>query len=147
MGLWFLSLIQMLVSAYFSAVPEMTTRQLSPSMVLVDVRSPEEFAVSHIQGAVNLQSVEDVLHLSRKHPNQHIVIYCSVGVRSGIVARDVLKQIKTDSPMGKIYNLQGGIFRWAIEGKALVNQQGSVAVVHGFGWPWKYLLPAEIRGQ
>lgn len=147
MSIWFLSLIQFLVSSYFSTVPEILPQNVTPSVLLVDVRSPEEYAVSHIQGAVNLQKVEDVTQLVSKNPNRQVVIYCSVGVRSGIMARDVNKQNLSDRSSREIYNLKGGIFRWAIEGRALINSQGVARLVHGFGWPWKYLLPADLRSN
>jgi rhodanese-related sulfurtransferase len=157
MSVWFLSLIQFLVSAYFSTVPEMSSQQISPAMILVDVRSPDEYEVSHLRGAVNLHRVEDVILLARQHPDQQVVVYCSVGVRSGIVVRDALNhinsgyiisgQIKPSPFSSKIYNLQGGIFRWAIEGRPLLNQKGNTSLVHQFGWPWSYLLPADKRAQ
>lgn len=150
MSLWFLAAIQSLVAAYFSAIPQLNPSQVSSAMVLVDVRKPEEYAVSHIQGAVNLPRAEDVMRLIDRHPGQPIVFYCSVGVRSSLVAQDVQHQLSTISKNSgivpnKVYNLRGGIFRWAIEHMPVVNQQGTTPFVHGFGWPWKYLLPADKR--
>jgi rhodanese-related sulfurtransferase len=46
--------------------------------VLVDVLSPESYAVSHIDGAINLPVAEIVSRASAVLPNRHtpIIVYC-----------------------------------------------------------------------
>ena len=55
---------------------------------LVDVRTPEEFAAGHIEGAVNIP-VQDLParmdELGRK--DEPIVVYCRSGARSGSAKR------------------------------------------------------------
>jgi phage shock protein E len=61
-------------------------------MVILDVRSPGEFATSHVEGAVN----HDVQLLAQgKFPGidktEEVVTYCKSGNRSG-TAQTILKQ-------------------------------------------------------
>jgi phage shock protein E len=50
---------------------------LEPSKVtLLDVRNPEEFAVSHIEGAINIPLDELEQQLGQLPTNQPIVTYC-----------------------------------------------------------------------
>lgn len=55
---------------------------------LVDVRSPQEFAIGHIPGAVNIP-VQDLERRMGELPgkNRPIVLYCRSGARSSNAAR------------------------------------------------------------
>ena len=61
---------------------------------IIDVRTPEEFATGHIDGAVNIpheqigQGIQSVKGLSKESP---ILLYCRTGRRSA-VARATLEQ-------------------------------------------------------
>jgi phage shock protein E len=75
--------------------------------VLVDVRTPEEFAAGHIAGATNvpLQKLpEEAKHLAEEH--KPIVVYCRSGLRSG-AARRLLRQ----AGIAHVYDL-GAMSRW-----------------------------------
>jgi rhodanese-related sulfurtransferase len=58
-----------------------------PSLFVVDVRSTEEFAVSHLRDAVNLQAVEQVQDAMTRRGAATTVLYCSVGFRSSRLAQ------------------------------------------------------------
>lgn len=81
--------------------------------LLVDVRTPAEFAGGHIEGAVNipLDSLEQ--HLDEIPQDQPVVIYCRSGNRSATAARQLAQAGYTD-----IYDL-GGIIAWQNQGLAL----------------------------
>lgn len=55
------------------------------SLVIIDVRTPEEFAEGHLEGAINMDvnapDFEDKLH--ELDPAGHYAVYCRSGNRSG----------------------------------------------------------------
>jgi rhodanese-related sulfurtransferase len=98
----------------FPDVPTMTSQELleimrrnesSSDVVLVDVRTREEQAVSMISGAVPLQDFDLSSSSSKHSENTTIVTYCTVGYRSGQEARHL--QNLHPEWKGKIYNLDG----------------------------------------
>lgn len=78
--------------------------------LLLDVRTPEEFATGHIPGAVNisLQTLES--RLSSIPADQPVVIYCRSGNRSATAA-----QILAAAGYPNIYDM-GGILAWQSAG-------------------------------
>ena len=105
--------------------------------LLLDVRAPEEFEVSHIPGAMNFPPGSPVTDVIRNA--QAVVVYCSVGVRSGFEA------VRLAPESERVYNLDGAVFRWAREGRPLVNRSGPTGRVHPYDALWGRLLPPELR--
>lgn len=85
---------------------------------IVDVRTPYEYNLGHIQGAVNIDYYGDHFQedLSKINKTFPIYFYCHSGVRSA-------KAAKMMKEMGftKIYDLKGGIVAWKKEGEKLVR--------------------------
>lgn len=78
--------------------------------LLLDVRTPEEFATGHIQGAVNI-SVESLAgRLSEIPTGQPVVVYCRSGNRSAQAS-----QILAQAGYTGIYDL-GGLIDWTAQG-------------------------------
>ena len=80
-----------------------------PSAQLVDVRTKDEFAVSHLQDAQNICVTDNdfkqkVAYLDRSKP---VYVYCKKGGRSAQASK-ILKQMG----FTKIFDLQGGITNW-----------------------------------
>jgi rhodanese-related sulfurtransferase len=117
-------------------------RHGSPPPLVLDIREPQEYQVSHLPQAINVppaMSVKRVMeqYLSTRQPGQKILVYCSVGVRSSRYAQQ-LQGIGVEN----IYNLQGSIFAWANQGFPVQRQGERVHTVHGYDAKWeKYLLP------
>lgn len=80
---------------------------------LIDVRTPEEFASGHIEGAVNIPVEALAGRLSEVPSGQPIVLYCRSGNRSATAAR-----MLADAGYTAIYDL-GGVQRWTAEGLPL----------------------------
>jgi rhodanese-related sulfurtransferase len=104
-------------------------------VVILDVRSEQEFAVSHIAGAQRvdpgLSAAQFKATLGGQIAGKTIVVYCSVGQRSSTLADrigDVAKQYGADG----VYNLQGGIFRWHNESRPLIGPAGATDEVHPY---------------
>ncbi len=70
--------------------------------ILVDVRTEEEFAIGHVEGAINIPVDNLRQRLSELDPNKTIVEYCQVGLR-GYIADRILTQHGY-----KVWNVTGG---------------------------------------
>jgi len=81
----------------------------SENIVVLDVRTPDEFSRGHIEGAINIdfQSNEFSESLSGLNQNDPWIIHCAIGGRS-TQALAILE----DSGAGKVYHLDGGFQAW-----------------------------------
>jgi len=81
--------------------------------ILVDVRTPEEFAWERIDGAVNVDWKGNDFEKSMQKfdENEPLLIYCRSGARASRARRKLRK-------MGfkEILNLDGGILQWKDKG-------------------------------
>ena len=82
---------------------------------LLDVRTPEEYAVEHIENAtnVNWNGTDFVTKASNYSKTKPVFVYCKVGGRSGQAAEKLAELGFTT-----IYNLDGGMMKWNASGKA-----------------------------
>ena len=82
-------------------------------IVLIDVRTPQEYAAGHLENSVNIdfRSRNFKELIGKLDKNQEVYVYCKIGGRSASAA-------KTMEDMGfkKIYDLKGGILQWEKEG-------------------------------
>jgi len=104
--------------------------------LLLDVREENEFAVSHLLGARRAENdaVAQLRQLGATNETP-IVVYCSVGYRSALMARKLQK-----AGFNNVRNLEGSIFAWANEGRPLVNSNGTTSGAHPFNILWgRYL--------
>jgi len=109
--------------------------------VLLDTRPIEEFAVSHLQGAVRVDpDAEDFPMLDTLSSDAPIVTYCSVGYRSSLIA----ERLQT-AGFTNVRNLEGSLFRWANEGRPIYRDGREVREVHPFDAVWGSLLEPELR--
>jgi rhodanese-related sulfurtransferase len=113
----------------------------SEPIILIDAREKEEFRVSHITGAMNIPYDKDPLkHLTDIKPDSPIVVYCSVGYRSSILAGKL-----QDMGLKEVYNLEGSIFKWANEDRPLVQGKVTVHKVHPYNTHWGDLLERKYH--
>ena len=126
-------------------VPTLTKEKLLESLskntyLVLDSREQVEYKVSHIPGAQQVGYDQLNLEVLKKTPKDRpIVIYCSVGYRSGKVAEKIIEMGFTN-----VYNLHGGIFEWANFGFPLVMEGNqSTKKVHGYNEKWSKYLNAE----
>jgi rhodanese-related sulfurtransferase len=104
-----------------------------PSLLLIDVRTPAEFAVSHLPGAINAPTVAEITPTIAETRPAKTVLYCSVGFRSSQIAN------RLQTPTA-IFNLEGSIFEWANQGLPLFQGTTAVRRVHPFARRWAGLL-------
>ena len=128
------------LASWLEAVPDRTGR-VSP--LLLDVREPEEYEVSHLRDAVPAPTRKEALEaLEGSSPDRPVVLYCSVGYRSSEVADYLAKQ-----GFRKVYNLEGSIFAWANEGRPVYRGGERVHVVHPYDRVWGKLLKKALRAR
>lgn len=138
-----------LVWTRFPSVRQISTQELSawlkdgqkPPPVLLDVRTPAEFEVSHLAGAHRVDpeaKVADVLPLLGN--NRPVVTYCSVGYRSSALADRLRK-----AGVMEISNLEGSIFQWANEGRPLEANGKPADKVHPYNATFGKMLDEPRR--
>ncbi|MDT8398566.1 MAG: rhodanese-like domain-containing protein [Pseudomonadales bacterium] len=113
--------------------------------VLFDVRNPDEFAVSHLPGAIRIDPETAGTAFLEQYggllETDEVIFYCSTGRRSTALAEEVAQTIRErDLSLPSPANLQGGIFRWHNEGRMLVDAHGATEAIHPYNWIWKNLL-------
>lgn len=131
----------------FPSVPQLSPTDLEawladpdrPRPLLVDVRAPEEFAVSHLAGARPARSVAEVETLAGPDRDLPIVLYCSVGYRSSALAAQL-----QSAGFRQVRNLEGSIFRWANEGRPVVRDGRAVRAVHPYDERWGRFLQRDL---
>ena len=112
-----------------------------PPPLVLDVRTAEEHAVSHLAGARWIKPTADPATALADVPRtQPIVVYCAIGYRSAILARAL-----GAAGYVRVLNLQGAIFAWASEGRPMVRGGQAVLVVHPYDAAWGLLLEPLLR--
>jgi rhodanese-related sulfurtransferase len=126
----------------FPQVRQITTSELATQLavpgvkpLLLDTRTKDEYAASHLVGALHAETEAQATAVIAQHPNRSVVLYCSVGYRSSALA-DKLMRHGTKN----IANLEGSIFAWANEGRPVVKGSQPVTTVHPYNAKWGKLL-------
>jgi rhodanese-related sulfurtransferase len=110
-------------------------REKGEKHILVDVREKKEIEVSTIPFAITKKEFENNFS---KYKDQKIIIYCTIGYRSGIYTKK-LQEKKLNA-----FNLVGGVLSWAHAQQEFVSSSGSLNIVHVYGKRWD-LVPEEFQ--
>ena len=100
-------------------IDEAEAKLENPEVLILDVRTPKEFSQGHIEGAKNINVLDNnsfydkVAELSQ---NQAVVVYCRSGSRSAKAQAIMVEQGFTET-----YNVRGGIMAWQAKGKKVVK--------------------------
>lgn len=105
-----------------------------PQPLLLDSRGAEEFAVSHLPGALSAPDLAAALALDLP-TDRPVVVYCSVGYRSARLAQQLQRQGRWP-----VFNLQGSLFQWVNHGYPICQQGQPTRAVHPYNWLWGRLL-------
>lgn len=83
---------------------------------LLDVRTPEEFSVEHLENATNINwnGSDFTSKVEKLDKSKPVFVYCKVGGRSSQAANKL-----SELGFKEIYNLDGGIMKW--QGKKTSN--------------------------
>jgi rhodanese-related sulfurtransferase len=90
----------------------------APGVVILDVRTPQEFAEGHIDGAINIpvESADYIDQVAQLDPSVTYAVYCRSGNRSQ-PAVDGLASVGVTS----VYELESGTIGWTDAGQPLVS--------------------------
>lgn len=84
---------------------------------VIDVRTPEEFAAGHIEGAVNIDvnGPDFDQRISELDTSETYAVYCRSGNRSAVAT-----QLMAQQGFTSMYDLSGGIVAWENAGLPVV---------------------------
>ncbi len=141
-----------LIETKFPNTPALTTGELAQlyataalsDVLLIDVRDTEEFAQSHLKGAVSMPKQTALQKVALLPKTTKIIVYCSVGYRSAQIVQDLLKLGYSQTK-----NLDGSIFAWANEDRPIFRadppNEKPASTVHPFSRSWGKLLKAQYH--
>lgn len=150
-----LAQIDQQLQAQYPLVPTVNPAQLMAMLgngahpILIDVREPDEYGVSHIAGAVRVDDSADaaevIAAIGQPLSGRNVILYCSVGVRSTLLADHVRQQLSARGAV-KIANLSGGLFAWHNARLPLVNAAGDPTdLIHPYDSNWGQLVQRQDR--
>lgn len=86
------------------------------SLVILDVRTPEEFAAGHVPGAINIPYSHLPSRISEvaDAADKDIVVYCAVGVRAEMGAERL-----RENGFTKLLHLDGDMKAWEAQKRPL----------------------------
>lgn len=128
-------------------VPVLSVEELSKKLeegagpLLLDARALGEFNISHLPGARHAPDVDSALAAIGDDPGREVVVYCSIGYRSGHLARALGERGIAAQ------NLEGSIFEWANSGHSVVRDGKQVEEVHPFDAEWGRMLDRELWSE
>jgi rhodanese-related sulfurtransferase len=92
-----------------------------PALQVIDVREPYEREAGHIEASRHIELNRLTGEAATIDREQPVVFYCRVGARSGMAA-EAFRGSGYEA-----YSLDGGLVRWATEGRPLSPEGGTVA--------------------
>jgi len=99
-----------------SSIREITVYDLKKKIdnkdkfLLIDVRENQELAISKLTEALHIPMANISHNLDKINSNQMVIVMCKSGGRSAQVC-----QYLNNEGYSNVYNLNGGIIRWALE--------------------------------
>ena len=133
-----------MTSLYKGTVPLIKASELrnKANSIILDTRSPLEFEISHIKGAMMIDydnfKNADVNDISK---DSEVIVYCSVGYRSERIGEKMQKMGFTN-----VKNLYGGIFDWKNRNLEIVNKnEQPTDSVHTYNKSWSVWLYKGVK--
>ena len=85
----------------------------NPDVILLDVRTPEEFAEGHLENSINLNynDADFASKVDSLDKKKQYEIYCRSGKRSGASVK-----LMQEKGIKNVHDLQGGILEWEAKG-------------------------------
>lgn len=123
------ALLRWLLRWHFKTVQQQAPMSLARCLttvpvLLLDVRTHDEFESGHLAGAIHVNdtgSAQRLIHDFRLNtPNGQIVAYCTVGYRSAQLAERL-----TSLGCVNVKNLQGGVWAWIAAGQPVKTRQNA----------------------
>jgi rhodanese-related sulfurtransferase len=89
-----------------------------PGVIILDVRTPEEFNAGHIANAININLADSNFssEVSKLDKNATVAVYCRSANRSAVATDEMAELGFTD-----MYDMQGGIIDWQAAGGPVIQ--------------------------
>lgn len=89
-----------------------------PGTVVLDVRTPSEYAEGHLQGAMNIDvnAADFTTRVNQLDKDKAYAVYCRSGNRSGAALK-----IMKDAGFTQVQHLDGGITAWTSSDRPVVK--------------------------
>jgi len=122
---------------------ELEAQLTSSEIVILDTRPIEEYNVSHIPGALQVNPDIDLETFQTKFgtslKNKSVVVYCSVGRRSSALGHR-LQNTALASGAISVKNMEGGLFGWHNDNRPLIDASGTTSSIHPYNAYWGRLI-------
>ncbi|MDX1695342.1 MAG: rhodanese-like domain-containing protein [Ketobacteraceae bacterium] len=88
----------------------------SPDVVVIDVRSPEEYAEGHVPGAINIphNQMDEHQDTLSSLKGKELLLYCRSGRRAGMAESQL-----TEKGFENLYHLKGDMQGWLNANRAV----------------------------
>ncbi len=96
--------------AQIREVPPAEAQTMLGKRVLLDVREYDEYAASHLSGAINIPLNALPARLKEVPADKPVIVVCATGNRSRSGASAFAR-----AGYAEVYNLQGGTMRWMMQ--------------------------------
>ena len=103
-----------------SVTPDQAEKLLrdKKEVVILDVRTPDEFKAGHIAGAKNVSLIDsDFEQKLKAYEGKPVLVHCGSGARS---ARALIKMADLQFP--QVYHMDAGMKGWLAAGKPVVKE-------------------------
>ena len=94
--------------------------QSNETLVLLDVRTVEEFKSGQIRNSINIphEILLSNIDLVSEYSNEQLIVYCRSGKRAGLVIKALEK-----NGFNNIVDIEGGILAWSQSNYPLVKKK------------------------
>jgi rhodanese-related sulfurtransferase len=101
------------------SVEDFDTLRAGTNIVLLDVRTPREFAAGHIPGAINLDwnAADFAARAAKLDASKTYLVNCATGRRSALACDQMVRTLG----LTNCVNLQGGFRAWSKAGKPVAK--------------------------
>jgi len=103
------------------AVPKIDAEQFdklrkAPNSVVLDVRTPQEFAQGHVPGAVNMDISDPTFRkkIAELDKSKTYLVHCAAGIRSNRACN-----MMSSLGLAGLYDYKGGFKDWKAQGKPI----------------------------
>jgi len=92
-----------------SAVDAFGIMQNNTDLIIIDVRTPDEFNMGHLENAINIDFYSDTFeqNIDKLDKDKTYLIYCRSGKRSG-KSHVIMEGLN----FSEVYNMEGGMLSW-----------------------------------
>jgi phage shock protein E len=99
-------------------------RKGDAALLVLDVRTPEEYASGHVPGAVNIPYDQLPARIAEVPRDRDVVLYCRSGRRAALAA-----EVLAGQGYGGLGHLEGDIQEWVAQGRVLDQPKDPAACV------------------